>query len=130
MNNDFLRNRIQQVVLNGQKSNSIPVTSGVPQGPTLGSVLFTMFVNDLPSIVSSLMFMFIDDTKIFHVIRSNEDYTALQYDLSLLYEWSVYWQLKFNISKCKQIHFGPIHHYAGLEPRDFEWSIHGLQWRS
>ena len=27
---DFLRNRPQQVILNGQKSSSIPVTSGVP----------------------------------------------------------------------------------------------------
>ena len=60
---DFLRNRRQQVALNGQKSG--PVTSGVPQGSVLGPVLFTIFVNDIPSVVLSPTFMFADDMKIF-----------------------------------------------------------------
>ena len=74
---DFLRNRTQQVVLNGQKSGSILVTSGVPQGSVLGPLLFTMFVNDIPSIVSSPTFMFADDTKIFRFIKSNDDHAVL-----------------------------------------------------
>ena len=86
---DFLKDRTQKVVLNGKKSNSIPVTSGVPQGSVLGPILFTMFVNDLPSVVSSPVYMFADDTKIFRVIRTSEDYSALQHDLDLLYDWSI-----------------------------------------
>ena len=77
-------------------SHSIPVTSGIPQGSMLGPVLFTMFVNDIPSIVSSSVFMF-TDTKIFHVIRNRDDYLALQNDLNSLYRWSLTWQLTFNI---------------------------------
>ena len=72
---DFLSNRGQQVVLNGRISHSIPVTSGVPQGSVLGPILFTMFVNDIPSIVLSPVYLFADDTKVFRVIRNRDDYT-------------------------------------------------------
>ena len=92
---DFLRNRTQQVVLNGQKSGLTPVTSGVPQGSVLGPILFTIFVNDIPSVVLSPTFMFADDTKIFHFV-SSDDHATLQNDLNILHEWSVHWQLKFN----------------------------------
>ena len=67
----FLSNRKQRVVLNGHQSCSIPVTGGVPQGFVLGPLLFTMSVNEIPSIVSSPVLMFADDTKIFHVIRND-----------------------------------------------------------
>ena len=109
---DFLKDRTQEAVFNGKKSNSIPVTSGVPQGSVLGPILFTMFVNDLPSVVSSPVYMFADDTKIFRVVRTSEDYSALQHDLDLLYEWSICWQLKFNILKCKDMHLGLMHRYG------------------
>ena len=63
---DFLSDRTQQVVLNGHKSGSIPVSSGVPQGSVLGPLLLiTVFVDDITSIVSSPTYMFADDTKIF-----------------------------------------------------------------
>ena len=54
--------------------------------------------------------MLADDMKIFSVIRNGEDYTALQNDLDLLHRWSQQWQLKFNVSKCKHLHFDPAHH--------------------
>ena len=58
------------------------------------------------------MYMFADDTKIFRVVRTSEDYSVLQHDLDLLYEWSIHWKLKFNILKCKHMHLGPMHHYG------------------
>ena len=82
-------------MLNSHKSKFIPVTSGVPQGSVLGPVHFTMFVNDILSIVSSPVYMFANDTKIFCVIRNSDNYKALQDDLNALYEWSLTWQLKF-----------------------------------
>jgi len=62
-----------------QSPHSSPVSSCVLQGSVLGPLLlFTIFVNDIPSIVSSSVFMFADDTKMFRVIRNEEDYVTLQ----------------------------------------------------
>ena len=36
----FLHNRTQQVLLDGEMSNQLPVVSGVPQGSVLGPLLF------------------------------------------------------------------------------------------
>ena len=48
----FLSNRTQQVVYNGCLSASGSIKMGVPQGSILGPLLFSIFVNDLPSVIS------------------------------------------------------------------------------
>ena len=104
----FLSNRTQCVVLNGCKSESAEVTSGIPQGSVLGPILFVLYINDLPEVVDkdSFAFLFADDTKLFRVIKNLIDCGVLQADLTKMVEWSDKWLLKFHPDKCKQIGIG------------------------
>ena len=103
---DFLSNRKQSVVLNGARSSQRDVTSGIPQGSVLGPILFIIFINDMPNVIDSEIKIFADDTKLFRAITSIEDNEKLQEDLNALNEWSRKWQLGFNTSKCKTLHYG------------------------
>ena len=46
-------------------SDQAPVSSGVPWGSVLGSILFLAYVNDLPQYVKSKVCLFADDTVIY-----------------------------------------------------------------
>ena len=54
------------------------VISGVPQGSVLGPLLFAIYVNDLPDVIQSFMFSFVDDTKLFYSIISDLYVALLQ----------------------------------------------------
>ena len=102
----FLDRRTQEVVVNGAKSATAPVLSGIPQGTVLGPVLFVIYINDLLDNISSSGLMFADDTKLFRQIRSREDALLLQSDIAKLEEWSNTWQLHFNADKCHVLTLG------------------------
>ena len=49
----WLSGRTQQVIVDGQASDPVPVLSDVPQGSVLGPILFLIFINDLPDNIRS-----------------------------------------------------------------------------
>ena len=60
----FLSYRRQKVVIEGEESDSVPVTSGDPQGSVLGPILFQADINNLPQDIVSHVRLFTDDTAI------------------------------------------------------------------
>ena len=65
----FQSSRSQVVVLDGTSSDSVPVTSGVPQGSVLDPALFLLYINDLPDTIDSQVRLFADDT-VFYLTTS------------------------------------------------------------
>ena len=99
----FLGNRSQTVVLEGEESGSVAVTSVVPQGLVLGPILFLVYINDLPEELASQVHLFADDTAVYLTVGGSEDQTVLQTDLDRLVVWERQWGMEFNHSKCQVV---------------------------
>ena len=82
----YLERRKQRVVLNGKVSDWVPATSGTPEGAHLSPMLFALFVNELPCVLSTNCLMFCD-VKIFHKIAVQKDVITLQNDVDAVTRW-------------------------------------------
>ena len=69
---DFLRNRKQRVILNGQSSSWANINAGVPQGSILGPLLFLIYINILSDNLQCSRKSFADNTSLFSTIKEPE----------------------------------------------------------
>lgn len=101
----YLTGRSQVVHVNGELSDNIDIISGVPQGSILGPLLFTMFINDLPSVLKHCkIHMFADDVQIYLYatdLSVSEMSLLLNEDLSRIFSWSTRNLLPTNAAKTK-----------------------------
>ena len=74
-----------------------------PPGLRLGTPTFLLYINDLPTNISSTIRLYADDTIIYRIIHSADDIQKLQEDLNILHQWSKDWFMLFNISKCEHL---------------------------
>ena len=77
-------------VIEGASSKWSPVTPGVPKGSILGPMLFFLFINNIPDVLSDSdsMSLYADDAKLFRTIKSLDDCAHLQETLSKSEQWS------------------------------------------
>ena len=123
----FLSNRQQKVRANGKDSSWSPVMSGIPQGSILGPILFTLFVNDLPGNIRTIISMFADDTKLYIPLTSDSSFEDLVADLNYLQEWAASMQMRFHPAKCKVMHLGKNNPRRIYEMKDSNNLSHKLE---
>lgn len=83
------------------------LVSGVPQGSTLGPVLFLIYVNDLASLpLTGSLFSFADDTALVYSSQTKSELIAnINSDLNTVTNWFYAHKLHVNLTKTKFLTF-------------------------
>lgn len=106
----YLRERSQSVYAGNSVSKPLCLNRGVPQGSILGPLLFTIYINDLPSRISYCKsHMYADDIQLYTsnpIDKLDEAVCRINSDLESIYLWACANGLSLNPqkSKCLLIH--------------------------
>ena len=68
----FLRNRKQRVILNDKSSSWTNINAGVPEGSTLGALLFLIYINGLSDHLQCNPKLFADYKSLFSTVKGSE----------------------------------------------------------
>ena len=102
---DYLTDRQQRVIINGEFSEWGRINAGVPQGSVLGPLLFLIFINDITHVIQHCKIrLFADDTCLFIEV-DDPDTQALQLneDLEHLNGWAKKWHVDFSPPKTEEL---------------------------
>ncbi|XP_018400717.1 PREDICTED: RNA-directed DNA polymerase from mobile element jockey-like [Cyphomyrmex costatus] len=117
----YLTGRSQTIVDNeGKPSPTLPSTPGVPQGSSLGPVLFSMFINSLFNRLTycrNTCAIFADDTQFYlstPLYRIEQTVAELNCEIQTLVEWASEFKLTLNANKTKAIIIGSTQQLLNL----------------
>ena len=107
---EFLSNRTQRVVVDGQLGNLRPVISGVPQGSVLGPLLFILYTHDMWYGLENLLVSYADDATLLAAVPSpalrSDICCSLNRDLARISSWCKSWGMKMNAAKTQSMIVG------------------------
>ena len=119
---EYLCQRLQRVVVNGESSISSHVISGVPQGSVLGPLLFLIYINEITQIPlnnGTQLLLYADDILLYCRINNDADYHLLQQDIDTMETWLLQNHLQLNAAKCKYMTISRKH----SPPLNYQLSI-------
>ena len=113
----YLSNRSQYVSIKGYDSETRNISCGVPQGSSLGPLLFLIYINDLRlALDKSEAGHFADDTFILYGSKNLKTIeTVINHELKLLSKWLKLNKLSLNSDKTELIFFHSKQHSLDVE---------------
>eukprot|EP00106_Octopus_bimaculoides_P021059 XP_014788501.1 PREDICTED: RNA-directed DNA polymerase from mobile element jockey-like [Octopus bimaculoides] len=106
----FTLGRKEVVMVLGHYSSPYAMTSGVPQGSVLGSLLFFAYINNISVKLKNVTVLkHADAIKLSLEMKRTDPIRCrsfLQSDLDTMQQWITDWQLKLAVVKCVTMHFG------------------------
>ena len=102
---NYLYNRNQVVKIGDTISSSQTIVCGIPQGSTLGPLLFLLYINDLPNFSSKLSFrIFADDTNMFYTSNNLHNLeSVMNEEFKSVVKYCAINKLSINFSKTNYI---------------------------
>lgn len=101
----YLHGRKQRVNISGTHSTWGPIKAGVPQGSTLGPLMFLVYINDITDNITGNIRLFADDTILFQIDDPpGTSSQTLNNDLQTIHKWAEQWIVTFNPEKTELLH--------------------------
>ena len=113
---NYLTGRQQFVKLDDEISNTLPISTGVPQGSLLGPLLFILYINDVHMASDKFKaILYAEDTTLVSTVSAFKQNAGapdckllienINFELTRINEWLALNKLNLNVSKTKYIIF-------------------------